>query len=233
MRYLKVSCLIVVATLGLLLTTGEVSALPLSAAASFAMVGGNLQVVLTNTDPGDVGLPTQVLTALFFDIAGNPTLTPISATLGTSTVLFGPDGGGNVGGEWAYAAGLSGAPGGAKQGISSSGFGLFGDPNFGGASLDPPTAVDGLNYGLTSAGDNPATGNAEVTGNVPLIKNQVTFLLGVPGSFTPTNISNVHFQYGTALNENPPVAEPGTLLLLGSGLLLTAGLTVRCRCAAK
>jgi hypothetical protein len=231
MRFVRGLGLIVTAMLILLSATGQASALPLSAAASFSMVGGNLQVILTNTDPGDVLIPTQVLTALFFDVAGNPTLTPISAALGGSTVFFGPDGGGNVGGEWAYAASLSGAPGGAQQGISSAGFGLFGGANFGGPNLDNPAAVDGLNYGITSAGDNLGSGNAEVTGNVPLIQNHVTFLLGVPDSFTVSDISNVHFQYGTALNE--VVAEPGTLLLLGSALLITAGFGIRRRRSAR
>jgi hypothetical protein len=117
----------------------------LAASATFDIVGGQLQIVLTNTSAADVMVPAQVLTALFFDIPG-VTLTPVSAALTAgSTVYFGPDGGGNVGGEWAYASGLTGAPGSAALGASSSGFGLFGSGNFGGANLQDPDAVDGLN----------------------------------------------------------------------------------------
>ncbi len=194
----------------------------LAASAVFGIVGSSLTVTLTNTSTADVLVPADVLTALFFDIPSGVTLTPGSALLGSgSTVHFGPDGGGNVGGEWAYGAGLSGAPGGATRGISSAGFGLFGDGNFGGSNLQDPAAVDGLQYGLTSAGDNLANGNAAVTGGNALIQNSVVFTLsGLPDGFTLGDVSNVSFQYGTALTEpNVHVAEPGIIATLLLGIL--------------
>ncbi len=194
----------------------------LSASADFEIVSGNLQVTLSNISTADVTVPVQVLTAVFFSLPDGTTLSPVSALLNGSTVYFGPNGGGNVGGEWAYANSLSGAPLGAKQGISSSGLGLFGSGNFNGSDLQPPAAVDGLQYGLTSAGDNLATGNAAVTGGNALIKNSVVFeLSGVfPSDFDTSKITDVSFQYGTALTEpNVRVPEPGILVLLGSGLL--------------
>ena len=198
--------------------------------------GGQLQITLSNIG-GEVLAPNQVLTALFFNCTCG-TLTPISAVLGPgSTVFFDAQGqplGGVVGGEWAYGSGLA-LPGGATQGISSFGGGLFGNPNFPGADLDPPTAVNGLNYGIVSAVDNLATGNAEVTGNVPLVQNSVVFVMGYTGSINPaTAFSNVVFQYGTALTEpnigggsgggsgQTLVPEPASLLLLGSGLFAAA-----------
>ncbi len=198
----------------------------LDASAAFSVSGGILTIVLTNTSTADVAIPVQVLTGLFFDLSGTPTLTPGSATLTAgSTVFFGPSGGGNVGGEWEYLGSLSGAPNGASYGISSAGLGIFGNPNFGGANLDGPNAVNGLNYGITSAGDNLTTGNAEVTGNVPLIQNSVTFTLAIPVGAGLGDISNVSFQYGTALTDGnvpggppPGVPEPTSLLLLGAGL---------------
>lgn len=203
----------------------------LAASANFDVVGGNLQLILTNTGTADVLNPADVLTAVFFDIAGTPTLTPISAllTLG-STVFYDADGqpaGGNVGGEWAYGSGLVGAPLGATQGVSSSGFGLFGPGNvFGGPNLaGPPSgSLNGAEYGLLSAGDNTATGNAAITGSGGMIKNSVTFLLGsLPQGFLLENIRNVSFQYGTSLTEPniPAVPEPEiyAMLLAGLGLM--------------
>lgn len=194
----------------------------LSASAAFTLSSGTLTVVLTNTG-GEVSNPSQILTALFFSSSG--TLTPVSATLsGGSTVFFGPDGGGNVGGEWAYGSSLAGAPLGATQGISSSGFSLFGAANFGGANLEGPIAVNGMNYGLVSGADDLTLGNAAVTGGFPLIQNQVTFTLTAGGAFTLASLSNVSFQYGTALTEpnihNGQLPEPASLLLLGFGLIV-------------
>ncbi len=174
-----------------------------SASARFENTGGGLVIRLTNNSSADVMEPMDVLTAVFFDVISGETLTPVSALLSGATVHFGPNGGGNVGGEWAYGAGLSSAPGSATRGVSSAGFGLFGGANFNGANLEGPTAVNGLNYGLSSTGDNPTTGNTPVTGGVPLIQDHVVFTLsGISALFDPAaSIRNVSFQYGTALSE--------------------------------
>lgn len=193
----------------------------LAASATFEVVAGKLQVTLTNTSPSDVMVPADVLTGVFFDVAGvGPTLTPVSAILGIgSNVFFGStDPGSVVGGEWAYAASLSGAPNGATRGISSSGLGLFGSGNFPGSNLQGPASVNGLQYGITSAGDNTATGNTPVTGTNALIKNSVVFTLsGIGADFSPSAvIGNVSFQYGTALNE-PNIPEPATAGMVALG----------------
>ena len=215
------------------------SSLNLAATALFSNVGGYLEVVLTNTSTHDVLVPVDVLTAVCFNVEGVAPLSTVgsSAVLSPgSSVFFDPDGqpvGGNVGGEWGYGTGLA-APRGATEGISSSGFGLFGGPTFNGPNLSDPIALDGLNYGITSAGDNTATGNAKVTGGVPLIKNSVTFRLNGLGAVDPNslNITNVSFQYGTALNEPniiPQVPEPGTLTLLGTVMIGAFGIGLRRR----
>ncbi len=184
-----------------------------AAEATFDTSGTDLLVTLTNTSTADVLVPVDVLTGVFFDIAGSPlALMRTSATLNAgSIVLFGTtDPGGVVGGEWAYKGGLSG-PHSAAYGISSSGLGLFGSGDlFPGSDLQSPTSPDGLQYGITSAGDNGATGNSPVIGDGALIKNSVVFVLsGLPQGFDPmASIGNVSFQYGTDLEEPNYVGFP-------------------------
>jgi hypothetical protein len=206
----------------------------LKAQATFNVVGGNLIVVLTNTATVAPTDPADILTGVFFT-ASDPSLASVSAVLTAgSTVVNDPDGqpaGGVVGGEWAYAEGLAGAPLGAAQGISSSGLNLFGNPTFPGPSLESPNAVDGVQYGITSSNYVAGSGNGGIESS-GLIKNSVTFNLG---AYTGTlAISKISFQYGTGLNEPnintdnittdnvvtlTVVPEPTTLALLGSGLL--------------
>lgn len=218
------------------LYTGSSGAL--SASVDFSINGsGQLVAVLTNTSTADVLVPSNVLTAVFF--SSNAALTPVSAVITAgSTFLFDTVApvpvAGNVGGEWAY--GSVSLPGvGAIQGISSSGFGLFGNANFGGPNLQGPTAVNGLQYGITSAGDNTATGNRAVRGANALIQNSVTFTFAAGSGINLDSIRHVTFQYGTSLfdphvsgREVRGVPEPASALLLGSGLI-AAGLWRRFR----
>jgi hypothetical protein len=195
-----------------------------SAKVTFEVSGNNLIVRLKNTSMADVGVPNQVLTGVFFNVAGNPLLTRTSAVLGsTSHVVNGPTPLNDVvGGEWAYRNGLNQYS--ANSALSSTGLGLFGSSNrFPGSNLNGPDAPDGLQYGITSMGDNPTLGNNKVT-STPLIKDEVIFTLGnwTLGDPTP-KISNVTFQYGTDLSEPSfagrvrisQVPEPSTLLLFG------------------
>ncbi len=200
----------------------------LSASADFSVNGsGQLVVTLTNTSSADVEVPAEILTAVFFNITGGAlSLTRDSAVLDAgSSVVYDADGqpaGGVVGGEWAFNSGSLniGTPGSRGYGISSTGVGLFGPGNrFPGPDLHPPTSPNGLEYGITSAGDNIATGNGGVTGSGGLIKNAVVFTLGGAGTdFDLSRINSVYFFYGTAINEggfDGNVPTPGAASLLG------------------
>jgi hypothetical protein len=209
----------------------------LSASATFTVVGSNLQVVLTNTSASDATVPTDVLTAIFFDITGTPLLTAVSATSGGTSItldvgspaIFVSASGTDIGGAWAYEKGTLAH--GALYGIGAAGLGVFGPPNvFPGPNVDGDPGVDGVGYGLLPAGDNLMTGNGGLNGRT-FTKNSDTFLLGLGSlsGFDPSSsIHNLTFQYGTSLTETtilvvppPPrvTPEPVTLALLGMGFL--------------
>jgi hypothetical protein len=244
-------CILTAVVLGLLSPAAKAdplvftaSNLTLSASVTFQQIGTNLQVTLVNSSSHDVLVKSEVLTAVFFTLAGNPTLTPLSAKLGSgSTMMFAVGGPGlNVGGEWAYRnGGLKHAPAGALQGISSVGLGTFKLPNFNGFDLQPPLRVDGLDFGITSLGDNSHTGKKAVTGRYELTQNSVVFMLALPENYTLSSISSVCFQYGKSrhdprliasldVNESGVIPEPTsiTLVVCGIGLLLIAN-----RCARR
>jgi hypothetical protein len=202
----------------------------LTATVAFAQSGTDLIITLSNTTLADVQAQEDVLTAVFFTLAGNPVLTKTSAVVPAgSTVYFGiTDPGGVVGGEWAYNPALKKAPFDAQLGIGSAGFSanaeFDGTMMFPGNNLDGNAGPDGISYGILSAGDNTTTGNSAVTGGNPLIKNSVVFTMGLPTNYvlTASSISDVSFQYGTALNEpNDPgalIPEPSSIALAAAGI---------------
>jgi len=229
--------LIVVAVAGLALGTSAVHAEPviftghgtngssghlLSAQVEFKMNASNkLEVTLTNTSTHVGFVPSDLLTAVFFDIAGTPSIssskflsavatsvvkqvdvvtgsgkkkvtTPTAVTTTNTAVKYpGQDGG------WRYASNTSSngivSPGKQNYGFGTAGMGIFGSGG-GGQQFD---------YGIVNSTFNVLTdGNPGMKGS-PFIKNSVTFTLsGLAANFDPyTAISNVRFQYGTSLSE--------------------------------
>lgn len=203
-----------------------------AASATFDIVGGNLEVVLDNTSSADALVPVDILTAVFFNLSGSTALSPQSATSQGPTFLSSTQinvAGTNVGGEWAYATFSDAQLPGINAGISSTGVNLFGSGNFSGGNLAGPDSVDGLQYGITTTGDNSSTGNGGLASK-EVTKHAVKFVLTVPSGFSLSQISGVLFQYGTSLSEPrvpsdpsapppPGVPEPATLLLAAMALL--------------
>jgi len=202
MKILKLLCLLSgfsAVSVQAIVFTGSSGGLAASATFSVNEATDTLTVTLANTSSADVLVPADVLTAVFFNVSGNPLLTSTTALLPAGSVVVNDTPTTVVGGEWAYSNGLNQF--GANSGISSSGFGIFGNPTFTGPDLDDPLAVNGINYGILSAGDNIATGNSAVLSE-PFVKNQVVFTL-TGFTLTEAAISNVTFQYGTSLNGTP------------------------------
>src|SRR5438477_6255575 len=75
----------------------------LSASASFTVSNLKLVITLSNTATNDPDNSDQILTGIFFTLAGDPVLTPSSALLGSDTAIKGRPGasgpGMSVGGE--------------------------------------------------------------------------------------------------------------------------------------
>ena len=201
----------------------------------------NLIVTLANTATYKPNDPADMLTAVFFSIVGDPTLTRVSGllSLGSDVANTGTNvtiAGGVIGGSWSYLSGLNHAPGNANEGISSAGFNLFGPKNvFPGAAIPNDSPVPGgVGGGLTTATDDGSGYNGGLLGR-PFIRSSAVFTLGeVPGSFTLSDISGIMFQYGTALWIEPGlpglllIPEPGSAMLTGWGFLLLALLSRRC-----
>jgi len=183
-----------------------------------------LVVTLSNDATYTPNDQPDILTAVFFTLAGNPTLTRVSGLLAPGSV--GVENGTNltiagdvIGGSWVYGTSLSGAPAGQNQGISSAGFGIFSATTFPGAALPDDNVVpDGSGGGLTTI---PDGGTLDGLNGRPYIKHAAVFTLGaVPASFALTDISNITFQYGTALDEGnvTVVPEPSSIALAAIGL---------------
>ena len=218
----------------------------LSASATFETIAGNLQVVLANTSTADTNSNGDVLQALFFNIATNPSLGYADADLSSGSVFLHTatlvGSGSDVGAEWAYASSAGGLGSGVTQsyGLSSAGYGLFGPgdtlcctplhPDRGGSTTPP----NGGDFGLVSAGWLAADDANGFVTQGPHIDNSVTFLLTGFDPLLLSGISGVRFQYGTSLSEtnipgvtgsNSPLSaipEPASLLLLGSGMGIAA-----------
>jgi len=180
-----------------------------AASAIFSQSGNVITVTLTNTATYDAINPTDILTGVYFtsNAPSAPTATPGTATIAPGSTFTAGTGlsptDGNVGGEWAIKANFkaSNPDGSWNYGISSSGMGVWGQNNRFDTSfnLQGPKSPDGVQWGITTAGDNFATGNGGLSGN-GLIKNSVVFTFTAVG-FNINNINTVRFQYGTQFSE--------------------------------
>lgn len=184
-----------------------------SAQADITQIGNQMQIVLTNT--ANVAAPHngQLLCGFFWDMSGDPTLTPDAGypvmTDGTDG-YFPVSGSGVLSEEW-YFKNQSGGANNAHYGIGAVGYGFFGAND----------AFAGGHHPLGGGGDYGIAPDAGFSGTFsPVIHNSLTFRLTLPQSYTLSQsaMSNFSFQYGTDLSEtNVPVPEPASLVAIAIG----------------
>ncbi len=174
-----------------------------SASASFEIVGGDLQVTLTNLGAKPTANNwdgSYALSGLFFNYSGSGSFSVGSASVSGGIIGTLPAGK-TIGSYWAFDKGLTGAPDGATDGLRAAGFGVGGGSSAG--NLGPAgsnTKVGGLD-GAILGWDNIAGGNASL--KLPLVYNAVVFTLTGSDltSLKASDFSNVTFQYGTTFTE--------------------------------
>lgn len=183
-----------------------------SGSVEFLQTGTSLKIILTNTADNAANFQRRVLNAVFWDFAGNPTLTSGAASITPGSIqINGGDTAANIGKHWAFRQGLGASQyGNAKYGISSVGLSIFGPPH---TFISGGGSPNGTDYGLV-----PSAGTSLVSN--PYIKDSMTFSFNLPVGYTldANDISNVWFQYGSAQNEffyNVP--EPTSMVALGLG----------------
>jgi hypothetical protein len=217
----------------------------LSALATFVVSDLKLVITLSNTASNDPDKSAEILTGVFFTLAGDPPLARTSAVLGSDTAIKNRPGisgpGMNVGSEWVYGNGLTGLPDGANEGLTIASLNKIHKRNhFSGPNLGPS---GGVQFGVTTAFDDLGNDKGDLK-HKQLIENTVVFTLSqLPTDFTLADISNVSFQYGTSLKDpgpnlagtirgegnNPVIPEPGTTTLIATGLLWSFALVGRPR----
>lgn len=204
------------------------------ASATFVVSNLDLIVTLSNTGTFDPKSPADILTGVFFDIVGDPHLTPVSASVGLGSTVIGhalPLGfDGDVSGEWAYKNDLSYVSDGSTndEGISSTKLSWFKKADlFSDLKIKGTSPLSGAQFGVTTLDDLASNDDGGLK-NKGLIQSTVVFVFdNLPTNFTVDDISNVAFQYGTSIKSGIDIAgevvsqipEPSTVTLVVFGLV--------------
>jgi hypothetical protein len=189
------------------------------ASATFVTGNGTLSITLTNLEanPTDVA---QLLSDLDFTLSNGATSGTLASSSGQE-VTVAKDG--------TFTLGSTVDTGGA---LNSTATGLQLDV------LGTPVGPSHLIIGPPDGSNVYSNANGSIAGNKPhnpFLDGTATFLLDIAGVTADTDVTSATFSFGTTEGTNlvpgtpgtTPVPEPGTLLLLGSGLAGMASLSRR------
>jgi hypothetical protein len=203
-----------------------------SASVYFQIVLSNLQITVTNTgtNPGGNFNDTYGIGGVFFDITGNPVLTPLSALIPNSANVANGAIASDFGKNVEYDEITGGYPNGASEGIRVVGYGLAGGTaNFCSSGCNQ---VSGLDWSLIFNGYVNGSGNSSISGK-PLVVYQEQFTLSGIGNVDLSQVvSNVRIQYGsttaaTFTTGTGVTPEPASYLMIGGGMMLLGLIRVR------
>lgn len=202
-------------------TTGAINAFgqPINASVTFTVnTSGVLLITLTNNQT-DISSVIQNISDLFFSVSGTD-----GGSIASSLAQFV-----NVDGSGNYTAAGSGDMGWVLDLASGGNFHLNG---LGTALFVPAHTIIGPSADCSGGG-------GSICGNVPhnpFANGSATWTLNITGITSVSQISSVFISFGTASGNEicvsgectpPQIPEPGSMALLGSGLLGLAGVLRR------